>query len=87
MGASLLGHKKMFHESTETAVVDRERRPLTWLASSTAYRATSLDCSQGQCSVWDSETKPEMSKVQQNLTLVGLTPIGLARKLESRLAT
>ena len=89
VGASLWGHRMMFHESMETAMVDHEQHSLAWWASRqprTALQA--LIVSQGQCSVFGI-VRPNLkcAKVQRNLTPVGLTPIGLARKLESRLAT
>ena len=62
VGASLWGHRMMFHESMETAMVDHEQHSLAWWASRQPRTcATSLNCfSRAVFKVWDSETKLEM---------------------------
>ena len=62
VGASLWGHRMVFHESMETAMVDHEQHSLAWWASRQPRTcATSLNCfSRAVFKVWDSETKLEM---------------------------
>ena len=89
VGASLWGHRMVFSGSMETAMVDHEQHSLAWWASRQPRTcATSLNCfSRAVFRFGIVRPNLKCAKVQRNLTPVGLTPIGLARKLESRLAT
>ena len=62
VGASLLGHKVRFRRSMEIAIVDWEWTACGLVSFVNGVQRSSLNCSQGQCSDWDSETKSEMSQ-------------------------